>query len=167
MFFDSIGLKWQYEPEGFDLGGAWYLPDFWIEDWQAFVEIKPTKMNEQEFRKCLKLCVGKGNDVISIQGNPWPGEYFITVFYGDVFYKSEQSFDEFGATSILGSFYECSKCSSLLIDDESHFLHSELEDAIYCDENGCAFRNLKTSGKRLSLAFSSARSHRFDERSEK
>jgi nucleoside 2-deoxyribosyltransferase len=29
VFFDALGLEWEYEPEGFDLGDAgWYLPDF-------------------------------------------------------------------------------------------------------------------------------------------
>ena len=29
VFFDALGLEWQYEPEGFDLGdGVYYLPDF-------------------------------------------------------------------------------------------------------------------------------------------
>jgi hypothetical protein len=29
VFFDALGLKWEYEPEGFELpGGVWYLPDF-------------------------------------------------------------------------------------------------------------------------------------------
>ena len=31
VFFDRIGCKWEYEPEGFDLGGGvYYLPDFLI-----------------------------------------------------------------------------------------------------------------------------------------
>lgn len=31
VFFDQIGCKWEYEPEGFDLGGGvYYLPDFLI-----------------------------------------------------------------------------------------------------------------------------------------
>lgn len=31
VFFDALGLNWQYEAEGFDLGEAgWYLPDFRI-----------------------------------------------------------------------------------------------------------------------------------------
>lgn len=31
VFFDALGLKWEYEPEGFDLGdGVYYLPDFRI-----------------------------------------------------------------------------------------------------------------------------------------
>lgn len=29
VFFDALGIKWEYEPEGYDLGEAgWYLPDF-------------------------------------------------------------------------------------------------------------------------------------------
>lgn len=29
VFFDALGIKWEYEPEGFDLGGGChYLPDF-------------------------------------------------------------------------------------------------------------------------------------------
>lgn len=29
VFFDACGVKWEYEPEGFDLGdGLYYLPDF-------------------------------------------------------------------------------------------------------------------------------------------
>lgn len=29
VFFDELKMKWEYEPEGFDLGPAgWYLPDF-------------------------------------------------------------------------------------------------------------------------------------------
>lgn len=33
VFFDACGVKWEYEPEGFDLGdGIWYLPDFLLHD---------------------------------------------------------------------------------------------------------------------------------------
>jgi hypothetical protein len=28
IFFDRLDLKWEYEPQGFDLGGTLYLPDF-------------------------------------------------------------------------------------------------------------------------------------------
>lgn len=30
IFFDHLGLKWEYEPQGFDLDGVAYLPDFAI-----------------------------------------------------------------------------------------------------------------------------------------
>lgn len=28
IFFDKLGVKWEYEPEGFDMDGVPYLPDF-------------------------------------------------------------------------------------------------------------------------------------------
>ena len=43
VFFDSLALQWEYEKEGFDLDGAWYLPDFWLPHWSMFIEVKPEK----------------------------------------------------------------------------------------------------------------------------
>lgn len=28
VHFDAVGIPWQYEPEGYDIDGTWYLPDF-------------------------------------------------------------------------------------------------------------------------------------------
>ena len=47
VFFDQFirgGLKWEYEPEGFDLDGIYYLPDFRVTNPQGQVtwyEVKP------------------------------------------------------------------------------------------------------------------------------
>jgi hypothetical protein len=42
VFFDAIGLQWEYEKEGYDLGrNGWYLPDFWLPEIGNFIEIKP------------------------------------------------------------------------------------------------------------------------------
>ena len=42
--FDSLGLQWDYEPEGFELSdGTRYLPDFWLPDVNGgcWIEVKP------------------------------------------------------------------------------------------------------------------------------
>lgn len=42
--YTNRGLQWEYEPEGFDLDGLWYLPDFRVTSPQGYVqwyEIKP------------------------------------------------------------------------------------------------------------------------------
>jgi|SRR5690554_659384 len=49
VFFDALGLQWEYEPEGFDLGGGvYYLPDFRVtgtdtngDEMEYWFEIKP------------------------------------------------------------------------------------------------------------------------------
>jgi len=41
VFFDALGLAWEYEKEGYDLGDAgWYLPDFWLPEQEVWVEVK-------------------------------------------------------------------------------------------------------------------------------
>jgi len=41
VFFEALGVRWEYEPEGYIVRGKAYLPDFWIEDWSAWFEVKP------------------------------------------------------------------------------------------------------------------------------
>lgn len=41
VFFDSLGIEWQYEPEGFENAeGDKYLPDFYLPRTDTWVEIK-------------------------------------------------------------------------------------------------------------------------------
>ena len=43
IWMDALGIEWQYEVEGFDLGPAgYYLPDFWLPTDNFWLEIKPT-----------------------------------------------------------------------------------------------------------------------------
>ena len=57
MFFDACGVDWEYEPEGFDLGGGlMYLPDFLLHGVQGrdggdlYVEVKGN-MTQADVRK--------------------------------------------------------------------------------------------------------------------
>lgn len=44
VFFDSLPLRYEYEPEGYELGGgARYLPDFYLPDIDTYIEIKPAR----------------------------------------------------------------------------------------------------------------------------
>ena len=77
VFFDAMGIKWEYEKEGFDLGAqGYYLPDFWLPDFftpniwgieglestGAFFEVKPTKPSGLE--------IAKGNAIWSMVKRP-------------------------------------------------------------------------------------------------
>ena len=66
VFFDTLGIKYEYEPEGFDLGdGLYYLPDFRVkcygcrgscgdEPFDLWIEVKG-KMTEEDARKIRKF----------------------------------------------------------------------------------------------------------------
>ncbi|MBN6054558.1 hypothetical protein JYK22_21630, partial [Nonomuraea sp. RK-328] len=40
LFFDHIGARWDYEPQGFTINGRPYLPDFLLVDCGTWVEVK-------------------------------------------------------------------------------------------------------------------------------
>lgn len=54
VFFDAGRIKYEYEPNGYNLNGINYLPDFYLPDFDLFVEIKP-------FDKDVVRHVGDGN----------------------------------------------------------------------------------------------------------
>jgi hypothetical protein len=72
VFFDALGVRYEYEHQGLDVDGVLYLPDFWLPDSSAFVEIKPSFGNP-DFEKPSRLAAAKAN-IIVIQGNPWWGK---------------------------------------------------------------------------------------------
>lgn len=42
-YLDHKELVWKYEPESFPLkNGKTYIPDFWVEEWDEYVEVKPS-----------------------------------------------------------------------------------------------------------------------------
>lgn len=41
VLFDGLAIRWEYEPEGFELPSGLYVPDFWLPQLRAWVEVKP------------------------------------------------------------------------------------------------------------------------------
>jgi len=68
VFFDTIGLEWQYEPEGFDLGEAGlYLPDFYFPKLNIWIEIKG-EFSESGEAKAQALADATGKQVYIAAG---------------------------------------------------------------------------------------------------
>lgn len=40
VFFDHLGIAWEYEPQGYKLSSGWYLPDFLLPTCSTWVEVK-------------------------------------------------------------------------------------------------------------------------------
>lgn len=60
VFFDAIGIDYEYEPEGFYLGdGIYYLPDFYLPDTNTWVEIKGREMSDDDYEKIMRFCEAK------------------------------------------------------------------------------------------------------------
>lgn len=88
VFFDALGIKYEYEPEGFEFeGGKRYLPDFFIREWDCWVEIKPEipilsiiksglrggrySVKKTEYKLCELLAKHTKKPVLLIGGTPW------------------------------------------------------------------------------------------------
>lgn len=76
-FFDHIKLPWHYEYQGYDLGGLWYLPDFYIPKWKCYFEAKDPGVREDASRerefevvleKASRLSKATGHKVIICYG---------------------------------------------------------------------------------------------------
>src|ERR1700744_4926102 len=72
VFFDHLNIKWEYEHEGFNLEGVYYLPDFWLPDFDLgiYVECKPVEFNLSERNKANLLVLNTGKSLIKAIGTP-------------------------------------------------------------------------------------------------
>lgn len=75
VFFDSARIPYEYEIEGYRLSdGSYYLPDFYLPWFHAFVEIKPKGMDAKEKaiaeKKCELLFHKEGIVVLLCEGDP-------------------------------------------------------------------------------------------------
>lgn len=87
LFFDLIDEPYIYEPEGFRLpSGEWYLPDFWLCNCEAWVEVKGHRHKQSDFfEKLMKVCYG-GNDFPDAWGMIL---YGVPTLYNGTFVGSE------------------------------------------------------------------------------
>lgn len=78
VFFDALGIKWEYEKEGFDLDGEYYLPDFWLPQVGMWAEVKGDTFTGRERELCRCLAKSHGHSVLMLCGAP---DYRVYYFY--------------------------------------------------------------------------------------
>jgi hypothetical protein len=79
VFFDALGIDYEYETEGYDLGRelGWYLPDFYLPTLNYWVEIKPIRddLDVADGLKLAALSKGTHKNALMILGQPQPEKY--------------------------------------------------------------------------------------------
>lgn len=127
VFFDSMGIEFLYEPEGFELpGGIRYLPDFWFPKISFWGEVKPFSVTREEREKIKLLVFASDRPVMVLIGPPdfipyhaWsqlgpePGDLLDQLYSLDIHNGLDYYFDEnrlFSDPSEEGLLeHECSK----------------------------------------------------------
>lgn len=72
VFFDTMGIRWEYEPKGFVTEAGPYLPDFRLPDLRLFVEVKGSYPGQRDRDRCREIalaCQKHGGDLIILVGD--------------------------------------------------------------------------------------------------
>lgn len=159
VFFDNIKIPYEYEKEGYDLGGDYYLPDFWVPAWNTFIEIKGESPTEEEIKKAEKLHKASGKSVLLVAGQPWPHEYKILSFgYGEGYDEALPDGDM--------QFMQCRRCENifLVFMDKDGFQHAGMSIGHPNEDpkcGGCSDRQPMIHDQ-IEKAFKEAREARFE-----
>lgn len=118
VFLDTLGVRWVYEREGYDLGPAgWYLPDFWLADVSGglWLEIKPEEPSAEDRRKMIGLAGATGRAVLCFNDclEPWiDQEKRVSRDFGR---RHWPGFDEYGV-----AWGWCDRCDKAVILPADH-----------------------------------------------
>ena len=110
-WLDDHYIIWDYETQGFDFGGTWYLPDFYLPEINTIIEVKGVMQGIEKpykFMNELKKSFVRNNgvfyeyypddNIMILLAGPVPYFYNICDAYADGFY-----------------FFQCSKCGKTTI----------------------------------------------------
>lgn len=74
VYFDQVGVSWEYEPAGFNLGNKLYLPDFFLPEFGTYIEVKPTlESKEKVFSDMVAMIESGASSVgscLAVFGDP-------------------------------------------------------------------------------------------------
>lgn len=82
-FFDAERIKWDYECEGFELPSGRYLPDFWLPEWNSFVEVKPFPLVGRDLARAIDLVKLSKRHLIQCDGTPDTTNYWMLEYRED------------------------------------------------------------------------------------
>jgi hypothetical protein len=87
VFFDTLGVSYEYEKEGFETEAGRYLPDFWLPQFGAWYEIKPSyELSQHDEKRLLAFA--------QILGDQWQAQHN-SVKVADPFVKDLLALDQF------------------------------------------------------------------------
>lgn len=156
VFFDALGIPWEYEKEGYDLGEAgYYLPDFWLPEQGIWIEIKPATYSESgeiewpDSSKQRALEEATGIQVVTLCGTPGLAEL----------YEPYRPYEGF----IMGDFSyywcECPGCGALGIQFDGRSARNHHHPDCTADTGDKGYNR---DSPRLLAAYTAARSARFE-----
>jgi hypothetical protein len=121
-YFDLLGIRWQYEPEGFALHSGNYLPDFLCNN-DFYLEVKPdySALDIYE-RKLRELCQITKKKVFYFPGLPQePSEVDVDQRWGN--YSFSWRYDDTDRTEIDEEVFGGMQVNRIIHPDDRPFLN--------------------------------------------
>jgi hypothetical protein len=100
-FFKACGIRYEYEKEGYDLGGGiCYLPDFWLPALDRWFEVKGKEPTREELEKCQALAFETEKEVLLAVGSPDPEtEQIIRIYPTFDFFCADKDWRKYRETN--------------------------------------------------------------------
>lgn len=155
VFFKTLGIPYEYEPEKFKTAAGLFCPDFWLPREGRYVHISREE-SDYVNKLCQHLALGSGYSVLYVVGSPWPDEYRIIEYIAS---RGEEEGLEPGEPSCtLGMFGEDRKADECLwlLDDNGYACSLTPSDH---PKHGDGYPMTDTEW--LNRAYSAARGKRF------
>jgi hypothetical protein len=73
VFFKTLNIYYEYEKEGYDLDGLYYLPDFYLPQFHAWIEIKGGPLSKIDREKAARLALAMQQQVYIFFTTPGEG----------------------------------------------------------------------------------------------
>ena len=159
VFMDAMGVAFEYEREAYDLDGMYYLPDFWLPEMKAHLEIKPESPTDEEEEKMRRLVAHTKRWGYTCIGSPEVPDSTSSYDGGaHVFIWNDDEYGQ-GVGSDFGyQWCECPRCHRCELQFDGR------ADRISCNcptsEHGDKGYNYKS--ERLVAAYTKAKSYRFE-----
>lgn len=172
VFFDALGIPYEYEKEGFVLPSGRYLPDFYLPEHRCWIEIKPKGVYDkdsmllcEELASASVLSVYYCNTGICPELQDDAHSYSPAELMGAeswMFWRSSDDGHVIGDN--LYVWCECPECGSLGIQfDGRSGRNAHKESCIYYGNDGSgAYKNYNWYSPRIAEAYRKARQARFE-----
>lgn len=161
VFMDYINVPFEYEREGYDLGGIFYLPDFWLPELRYFLEIKPESPSAEEREKATRLTTQSGFPVFVLVGQPeCPNvdtRWYENESQAEIYIPPEPDRPTVGC-DFHYLWCECPNCGriDLQFDGRADRIKCKCPPSAYVD------KGYNYNSARLRLAYDKAKSYRFE-----
>lgn len=154
VFFETMMVKWEYEEEGFMVGGKPYLPDFYLREYDWYIEVKPDDDNliKKGIDKARHFCDNKTQPLIFFIGVP-----------GDERFIVLRNIDEITISQKDLQMFYCEDCMKISFLDGLHALRESRKYESKFHLLGCECINRENTGyDYISKSLATARLKRFD-----